>query len=74
MDHNASAPAAHPRTQVGYTAMTVFVEKRKNDVIIVIECDMHDMKTNLVIFLLQVKNKPHDEVLCVHLFLRLVRS
>jgi hypothetical protein len=50
MDHNASAPAAHPRTQVGYTAMMVFVEKRKNDVIIVIVCDMRDMKTNLVVF------------------------
>ncbi len=60
-------------TQVGYTAMIVVVRKRKNIVVIIIACVDNDMKTNLALFL-QVKNKPHDEVQFVHLFLSLAQS
>jgi hypothetical protein len=36
MDHIASALATHPMTQVGYTAVTVIVDRRKNTTTLVI--------------------------------------
>ncbi len=52
-----------------YTAMTVIVDKIKKAAIIVIVRVDNNMKTNLTLSLLQVTNKPHDEVQFVRLFL-----
>jgi hypothetical protein len=52
----------------------VIVDRRRNTTkLIVFVCVDNDMKTNLVPFFLQFKNKPHDKVL-VHLFLSSLRS
>ncbi len=72
MHHMASALATHPVTQVGHTARTVIVDKIKNANVTV--CVNNNMKTNLVLALLQVRNKPHDEVQFVCLFLSLLQS
>jgi hypothetical protein len=60
-------------TQVDYTAVTAIVDRRKNTTAMAIcVCVDNDMKTNLIPFLLWVKNKPHDEVKIMFLFLSLV--
>ncbi len=71
MDHITSAPATQPVTQVDYTAVTVVVDERKDATVHII-CTVNiddDMKINLAPFFLQVKNKSHDEVHFLHLFL-----
>jgi hypothetical protein len=49
MDYIASAPATHPVTQAGCTAMTVIANKRINTAITVIMCvNNYKNKTNLI--------------------------
>jgi hypothetical protein len=68
-----SAPATHPMTQEGYTAVTLFVDKRALLHLLFV-CVNNNMKTNLVPLSLQVKNKSQDEVQFASLFLSLVWS
>jgi hypothetical protein len=50
MDHITSAPAIHPVTQVGYTAVTVITDKRINTAVIFIMYVNNEIKETNHIF------------------------
>jgi hypothetical protein len=71
MDHIASAPAAHHVTQVGFTTITVNVDKRNNGPVIIIVCVDNETCSS---FPPEIENKQHHEAQFVHLFMSSVRS
>jgi hypothetical protein len=72
IDQISPAPTTYPKTQVGYD--TVLVMCKENECCQSINvCINNDTKGINPIFLVQIKNKPHNEMHMVCLFLNWLR-